>query len=141
MAAYRFDCVNFGRQCLSNHFADLYLDVLDAYLHKDASRIAANHSLMTQIIADVDRLVSADEFFLLGKWIEDARAWGDNTKQKRKLEINARRILTTWGPKGRILTDYANREYSGLLSSYYAPRWEKFLSYLETAVKNGEEFN
>lgn len=141
MAAYRFDCVNFGRQCLSNHFAYLYLDVLDAYLHKDASRIAANHSLMTQIIADVDRLVSADEFFLLGKWIEDARAWGDNTKQKRKLEINARRILTTWGPKGRILTDYANREYNGLLSSYYAPRWEKFLSDLETAVRNGEEFN
>ena len=40
-----------------------------------------------------------------------------------------------------MLVDYANREYNGLLSTYYAPRWEKFLTMLENDVRAGRPFD
>lgn len=139
--AYRFDCVNFARQWLSNYFSQLAIDAVDAYRNKDLNRIKTNHELMTRILADIDELVAADSYFLLGKWIEDARSWGVDDAQKDYFERDARMILTTWGPKGRHLVDYANREWNGLISSYYAPRWEKFISGLEDAVSKGCEFD
>ena len=139
--AYRFDCVNFARQCLSNHFASLYFEVLEAYSSRDADRIAGCRREMLEIISDIDTLVGSDSYFLLGKWIEDARSWGINEEEKNYYETDARRILTTWGEKGRMLVDYANREYNGLLSTYYAPRWEKFLTMLENDVRAGRPFD
>lgn len=139
--AYRFDCVNFGRQCLSNYFSELAVDVLEAYGERNLERIRADHEMMTGILADMDELVAADSYFLLGKWLSDARRWGDTKAGKDYYERDARLILSTWGPKGSFLTDYANREWNGLLSSYYAPRWEKFLTDIENAVADGREFD
>ncbi len=131
---YKFDCVNFARQCLSNHFTELYIEVLKAYKKGDAETIRADHAIMSEILADLDRLVAADSFFLLGKWVEDARSWGIDEAEKAYFEGDARRILSTWGPKGKVLVDYANREWNGLIGTYYAPRWEKFLDALEAAA-------
>ena len=41
-------------------------------------------------------------------------------------------LLTTWGDREQCekggLHDYANREWNGLLSSYYYPRWKAFFA-------------
>jgi hypothetical protein len=41
-------------------------------------------------------------------------------------------LLTTWGDRAQCeqggLHDYANREWNGLLSSYYYPRWKAFFA-------------
>lgn len=133
-ADYRFDCVNFARQCMSNYFTELYIDVLKAYKEGDVERIKTDHGIMTGLLADIDRTVGADAFFLLGKWVEDARSWAADEEEKAYYEHDARCILATWGPKGKVLVDYANREWNGLISTYYAPRWEKFLNSLEAAA-------
>ena len=41
--------------------------------------------------------------------LEQARAMGYDDAEKDYYELNARTLLTTWGNKGGILNDYANR--------------------------------
>lgn len=65
--------------------------------------------------------------FLLGRWIRDARKWGTSKAEQDYYERNTRQIISTWHKAGGHLTDYANRQWSGMLSSYYAPRWQKFI--------------
>jgi len=69
----------------------------------------------------MDELTGTRHEFLLGRWIRDARAWGDDPAEADYYEHNARQIITAWGGK---LRDYARREWNGLLRDYYLQRWE-----------------
>lgn len=138
---YRFDCVNFARQCLDNHFTSLYEGVLEDYGKGDLDEVSRKAALMLDILTDVDTLVAADSYFLLGKWIADARSWGTSPAEKDFYETNARLLLSCWGHKGIGLTDYANRDWNGLIGTYYRPRWEKFLGLLQESLSTGEAFD
>ena len=58
--------------------------------------------------------------------------------ERRLYEKNARLLITVWGPSApdALLFDYSNRQWSGLISSYYIPRWQKFFAFL--ASKPGD---
>ena len=56
-------------------------------------------------------------------------------------EENARTIVSTWGDKDQSLNDYANRTWGGLVSGYYAPRWEMFIDEVIRSVSNKQPFN
>ena len=49
-------------------------------------------------ISDADALFASDENYLLGKWIETAKAFGTSDDEKKLLEFNARTQVTMWGP-------------------------------------------
>ena len=53
-------------------------------------------------------------------------------------------LLTTWGDRAQCETgglhDYANREWNGLLSSYYYPRWKAFFGE-ERGARNNLKIN
>ncbi|KAL1443372.1 hypothetical protein MTO96_007460 [Rhipicephalus appendiculatus] len=55
-------------------------------------------------------------------------------------EYNARNQITLWGPKGEI-RDYAAKQWSGLVRSYYMPRWELFLKSLWRSLEQHVPFN
>ena len=139
--AFRFDCVNWARQCLDNHFTQLYAKLRRAYKAADAEQVKALGSRMLEIAHDVDRLVASDSYFLMGKWIEDARAWGSTPEEKDYYETDARLLITCWGHKGKHLTDYANRDWNGLIGGYYIPRWEKYIKGLEESLAAGTPFD
>ena len=78
----------------------------------------------------VDRCHCARSGFLLGPRLAEARAAGHTSVEKDLYEWNLRTQLTVWGtsPKGGSeVEDYANREWAGLISSYYRPRWDMAL--------------
>ena len=54
--------------------------------------------------------------------------------------MNARHIVSTWGFHKQI-KDYASRLWSGLVSSYYAPRWDMFLDEVVRCMETGEAFD
>ena len=56
------------------------------------------------------------------------------------LEWNARTILTLWGPPDGVLDDYANRQWSGLVSDYYAKRWALFAEALDKSLAEEKPF-
>lgn len=84
------------------------------------------HSLaLLQLLSDLDELLSSNDGFLLGPWLESAKSWGVTDSEKQLLEWNARLQITLWGetPQGITeLSDYANREWGGLVSSFYKAR-------------------
>jgi alpha-N-acetylglucosaminidase len=69
-----------------------------------------------------------------------ARAWGQTEEEKTLLEFNARNQVTLWGPRGEI-ADYASKQWSGLLSSYYLPRWQMFFQRIGMALRDNMPLN
>jgi hypothetical protein len=56
------------------------------------------------------------------------------------LEWNARRVLTVWGDQTQI-RDYSRRQWSGMLTGFYLPRWEKFFTAANAALASGGNFD
>ncbi len=52
-------------------------------------------------------------------------------------EWNARRIITLWG-SGNAIRDYANKEWSGMLSGFYRKRWTIYFQAVSEAMKTGK---
>lgn len=125
---YRYDLVDLMRQALAD-YAKLTLDSIGT-TSGTARQALANRFL--EMLLDQDRLLGTRTEFRLGRWIEMARSLGTTEEEKTLYEKNARMLLTTWGDKAQCETgglhDYANREWNGLLSSYYYPRWKAYFS-------------
>src|SRR3712207_4018997 len=77
----------------------------------------------------MDRLLESHPNHRLERWIEHARKQGSTEQEKMQYEKNARRIVTIWGPP---VDDYSARIWSGLIRSYYLPRWQHYFQSLRT---------
>ena len=137
-SAYAFDGVNLTRQWLSNNFDTLSFQYKEAYDARDRERLDKTRDRMLAILDEMDRLLGSQTYFLVGKWIADARGWGADATEANYFESNARDLLTSWGDRGNMLTDYANRTLSGLVGSYYKGRWELFFDAVEKSLDAGE---
>jgi alpha-N-acetylglucosaminidase len=137
---YRHDLVNVARQALSHRSGELYQTAMAAYLAKDAAAYRQAAGEFLQLLRDLDELLATSDQFLLGAWLEDAKRWGATDAERAKLEWNARRILTLWGT-GTALRDYAWKEWSGLLTGFYARRWEIFFQRQQAALEAGKPFD
>jgi len=126
---YRYDLIDISRQSLQLISNLFYADLVSSYQKKaiDSFKVASR-SLLT-LLLDMDVLLSTDKHFLLGHWLEDAKALGINDMEKALYEYNARNQLTLWGPTGNIV-DYACKQWAGLMSGYYYPRWKLFVEEL-----------
>jgi alpha-N-acetylglucosaminidase len=131
--AYQHDMVDVTRQVMDNAFIPLYSDLVESYNNsrskEDSFEEKGEHLL--QLLTDLDSVLLTNRNFRLSTWIDSARAWAhDNKTELAFFEYNARNQLTLWGPNGEI-TDYASKQWSGLVSSYYIPRWRMFIEYLK----------
>jgi len=140
-STYEYDVVNIGRQVLGNYFGKLRDEFAETYSRKQLPLLKQKGAEMKQLLRDVNTLLSTQSSFLLGKWIEDARSLGIDEASKNYYEENARTIVSTWGDKDQSLNDYANRTWGGLVSGYYAPRWEMFIDEVIRSVSNKQPFN
>lgn len=140
-SAKRFDLVNMTRQYLANVFQDEVQEYSKAFDDEDPVRMKALRGRINGIFKDMDALLACEPSFLLGGWISDARSWGADKREKNYFESNARCLVTTWGDRGSSLGDYASREWSGLMSSFYLARWNMFFDYCEDSVRKGKDFD
>lgn len=140
-SGYKFVVINIGRQVLGNLFSDFRDSFTACYRQKNIEGMKEWAEKMNTLFTDVDRLLSCESSFSIGKWIKDARDWGKNLKEKEYYEQNARCILTTWGQKATQLNDYANRGWGGLTDSYYRKRWELFTQYAIDEMSHGKEID
>jgi alpha-N-acetylglucosaminidase len=85
----------------------------------------------------VDTLVSTQNDLLLGNWVKQARDFGSTDAEKNFYEKDARVLITTWGGEANVNTDYAAKDWSGLISTYYKGRWQLFFNFLEKTIKDG----
>ena len=140
-SAYAFDLVNLTRQYLSNRFEAGFAAYKAAFEDGDRARMEALQGELIGTFDTLETLLSTHSYFLLGKWIADARAWGTTPQEADYFESNARNLLTSWGDRGNYLTDYADRTWAGLVSAYYKPRWERFFQAVNASLDAGTPFD
>jgi len=138
--AYLFDLVDLGRQVLTDLGTRYHYAIYDAWKAKDAKAVRLYSKKMLQLIADMDRLLATRKEFLVGKWIADAKRWGDTPAEKAQCEQSARELITTWSvPETHV--DYANREWAGLVRDVYLTRWTTWTKALDAGIKNNWKLN
>jgi alpha-N-acetylglucosaminidase len=134
---FQYDLVDITRQVLANYALPLQQKWVLAYLQNDTAAYKRYTKAFLELMDDMDRLLSTQKEFLLGKWIADARSCGVNGQEKDLYELNARNIITLWGDKESELHEYSNRQWAGLIKSFYKPRWEQYFLYLKEKMKVG----
>ncbi len=138
--SWQFDIVNLGRQALSNYFMLLRDDFTAAYDARDTTAMRVAGDKMNLLLSDLTDLLRGHSTFSLGKWIDDARAFGTDSASADYYEKNARTLVTVWG-ESKDLNDYANRSWAELNDSYYAPRWNRLVESAIEAVVAGHELD
>ena len=145
----QYDIVDFGRQVLVNFFVDLHAMYNASYFQyvekgvNTSVQLEGISTAMINLIYDLDDLLGTNTNFLLGHWIADARASVPSTSPPEAVdnaEFNARNQITMWGPHQEV-EDYASKEWSGLVSDYYAERWSLFTTLVNQAVREGKTFD
>ena len=136
--AMTIDLIWVGRQLLGDLFLTEKQAVDKAYQQKDKNAFFAHSDVLYEILSDLDNLNSHHPHATLDNWLQQARDLGKSPQVKDYYEMNARRLITTWGGS---LNDYACRNWNGLMWDYYAKRWENYLRELSVAVFSGKDFD
>lgn len=139
-STFRYDTVDLSREVLQLLIAKYYEDAVTAYSKKDWFQFRNISTAILGILKDLEMLLASDSHFLLGSWLKDAKSFGNNTQESKLYEFNSRNQITLWGPKGEIL-DYASKQWSGVVSGYYYPRWKLFLHTLEDSLRENIPFD
>jgi alpha-N-acetylglucosaminidase len=144
-AGIRYDLVDVGREFISLFPCVRAYDAILAATTQSALADAA--AAMTQTLTDLDTLLATHVGFMTGPWIADARALatssGGSAADAAQLEMNARMQITTWLPVGvqvnqwHALSDYANKQWSGVTIDYYAARYAAFVTLADEAILMG----
>jgi len=138
--------VDVSRQALSDIFVDAHAQLEAAYQQwqfkkiNSSTQVVSLANFLQQVIIDLDRILSTNANYLLGHWIEDAKAWAAVPAEEKLLEFNARNQLTMWGPD-RNIEDYAAKSWAGLVSDYYLQRWRLFLGRITESVTKGQDMD
>ncbi len=130
---YRDDAIEVAAQ-----YASLAVDSL---LNRAVEAQAANNYNVRdrsfaeafKLLRKIDELLRAHPLFRLKRWVDFARSWGKTQQQKDYYEEDAKLQITIWG--GPVLSEYAAKEWSGLIDGYYLMRWEAFADSLEHGTR------
>ena len=136
--AMTIDLIWVGRQLLGDLFLVEKQELDKAFLQKDKSTFYAISDVLYELLSDLDDLNSHHPHATLAHWLQQARDMGMTARASDYYEMNARRLITTWGGS---LNDYACRNWSGLMWDYYAKRWEIYLREATVALLSGNDLD
>ena len=131
---YRYDVANVLQQVLSNSAQEYHKKMAAAYNSRNLESFEQNAALFLEITDRMETVTATSEYFLLGRWVEQAKALGANADDFTKdlYEFNAKALVTTWGSYNQAesggLKDYSNRQWSGLIGDFYRARWERWIT-------------
>ena len=140
MATWKADALALGSQALGNHFAVLRDQFVAACKAEDLAEAEILAGKMRALLDDIATLTACDPNSRLDSWLRDAATWAINDEQKTYYLHDAWQLLTIWGDTP-TLNDYASRLWSGLIDSYYTPRWELFIREELRCLKEGQVFD
>ena len=153
LETYRYDLVDVTRQCLSDLLLEGQIELWQAYENRNLTEFRSVSTRFLGILEDLDRILSTHDLFLFEtQWLGPARAaagssYGesgcdgdDDGELSAFYEFNAKNQVTMWGPEGEI-SDYASKQYCGLVSHYYHTRWSMFVDAAIDALRKGIDFD
>ena len=130
---YQYDAIELASQFLGLKVDEYLMNFREASKCTDYKSLDQGLSLLN----DIDRLLASHSNFQLQSWVDFARGFGNSSQEKDYYEMDAKRLITTWGKGVSVLDDYAARTWSGLIADYYIPRWKLFYE----AKKENKDFD
>jgi alpha-N-acetylglucosaminidase len=130
---YRIDLINFVRQVLANQGETVFNDWVTAYHAKDIKNFERSSAEFIKLIQVTDDLLQGHAYYDIEKWKSAAVNLGTTESEKQNNLRNALMLITYWGENNRnedYLHEYAYKEWSGMMRSFYLPRWEMYFKYL-----------
>ncbi|WP_175632659.1 alpha-N-acetylglucosaminidase [Pedobacter ghigonis] len=138
---FQYDLVDVTRQVMANYALPVQRKIVAAYRQKNLSKFKTESKHFIALIEDMDRLLATRKDFMLGPWVSAARQWGQTPTEKALYEMNAKDLITLWGDAKNPLNEYACRQWSGLLSDFYKPRWQLFFTRATQSLNQQTNFN
>lgn len=135
---FKIDLINFLRQLIANEADSVYVDIINSYGKRNANCFHKSTSSFLDMIDTENELLAHDSFFRLSSWQKQAINYGNNPKEKKLNLQNLMMLITYWGENVVTednLHDYAYKEWSGLMETFYKERWKIYFSYLEKQMK------
>ena len=136
---YRYDLVDVARQTLANESRVLLPQIRTTFEAKDRAHFESLTQRWLALMDLQDRLLATQRDFLVGVWLDRVRGWASTPEELRRLDYDARSILTTWGERkaseGAELHDYGNKDWAGLTRDYYMKRWRIYFSALDDELR------
>jgi len=136
---YRYDLVDVARQTLANESRVLLPQIRTTFEAKDRAHFESLTQRWLALMDLQDRLLATQRDFLVGVWLDRVRGWASTPEELRRLDYDARSILTTWGERkaseGAELHDYGNKDWAGLTRDYYMKRWRVYFSALDDELR------
>lgn len=127
---YEYDLVDIVRQGIADKANILLGELSRSYDRKEEKQFFQLSSQFLDLLRLQDSLLSVRKEFSVYHWLEQARSLGTTEEEKRLYEWNASALVTVWGDSIAAneggLHDYSHREWYGLLSELYYPRWKAF---------------
>ena len=136
--AMTIDLIWVGRQLLGDLFRHVKARLDSAYSQSDTRALERYQAIMQDLMIDLDQLNNHHPHATLHTWLQQARDLGSTPEVKDYYEMNARRLITTWGGH---LNDYACRNWSGLINAYYRVKWMFYIQEMKAALYWRRPFN
>lgn len=139
---FKHDIVDLTRQVFQLKFDDLFEKLIDAFYNQNNDVFISVSLQMLDLLIDLDSVLSTNTRFMLGSWIREAKARGKTLNDRKHLVANAKNQITLWGPNSQSsVLDYATKQWSGVVSDYYYPRWKLFCQQLYASLVNKVPFH
>lgn len=124
---FRYDLVDVTRHVLNFHSKRVYDEMMAAFTARDRPVFEGKAAELLGLFDDLDAVLASDRGFLLGTWLERAKAKGHDAASTARIERNARNLVTLWNGSRSDLNDYSSRSWAGLVGNYYKSRWSRYL--------------
>ena len=84
-----------GTEFLSNKAQDCYNEMISAYKEKNLSLFKEKSDAFLLIADQMEGVTGSNRYYMLGRWVEQAKALADNTDDfsKKIYEFNAKTII------------------------------------------------
>ena len=126
---FEFDIVDLARQALADRMRSALGEIEAAFDSGDREQFKKLSDTFLVMIRMQDALLASRSEFMTGEWIEQAMRLGRFSSERDFYRWNARMLLTTWSEdptsKTEGMVDSGYREWNGMLTDYYYPRWKQ----------------
>ncbi len=136
-----YDMVDVARQTLANESRLLLPRIKAAFESKNAGQFEQLTQRWLRYMDLQEQLLRTHPAFMVGTWLNHVQPWSSSPDELRRLNFDARSLLTTWGDRHASeeasLHDYGNKDWSGLTGDYYKARWQAYFNSLREQLRTG----
>lgn len=139
---FKHDMVDLTRQIFQLKFDDLCSKLIEVFNNQSIDVFSSVSRQMLDLLMDLDSVLSTNTRFMLGSWIREAKSRGKTLEERKNLVMNAKTQISLWGPNSEsAVLDYATKQWSGIVSDYFHPRWKLFCQQLYASLAHKVPFH